>query len=300
MDTVADILPTSPYRPIFAKIERIAQAYPYEGYPYTPASAYQDYYNSLRRLDIDPAVYVSMAITSGGFARDESLGIGEVIQRNNVFGERIRGMLQDVAGLDPSLLLVPSELGKVHEWSQADYLMFWFHTLAGVRPEVATEIEKQMMDRRVYSPGKYASVPMNTSEGDKRYRAYSEFTEAYVKELARAVSPRETLYNMRAVLGMLDTERSLGATAERVFAGAVGIPYYGVFSAEALLEESLLQQVTTLKYLGATSVGLVDSGLQFSGVASGHMDLPLRSTGVLRAQELFESKRRAPRFRRPD
>lgn len=295
-----ETLAPSPYRPIFAEIERVAQLYPYEGYPYMPSMAYRDYYDTLQRADLDPAVYVSMAITSGGFARDESLDVGQVVQQNNTFGEHVRDMLQETAGFDASLLLVPSELGKVNEWSQADYLMFWFHTLAGIRPDAAHDIEKQMMAREVYSPGRYAPTRMNKSQGDERGAAYREFTEVYVGELMRVVRSQSTLYNMRAVLGLLDPARSLGATAERVFAHTVGIPYYGVFSAEALLKESLQQQVSRLTQLGATSVGLVESGFQFSGVLGQHSTLPLRRTGLATARDIFDIKQHAPRHRRPD
>lgn len=47
-----------------------------------PGQAYQEYRNFLDRHYLDPSIYLSMAITSGGFARDPELSFSEAMDRN--------------------------------------------------------------------------------------------------------------------------------------------------------------------------------------------------------------------------
>lgn len=292
---------TSPYRSVFRHIEYLATFYPDNVSPFMPSMAYRLYYDEIQQRDIDPDIYVSMAITSGGFARDESLSIGEVIDQNNRFGDDLRTLLTHNYGFASQSVLVPSELGKVQAWSQADYLMFWFHCMSGVSPGDARDIEKRMSESGVYSPGPWTQLPMTTAENDLKRQAYCDFARTYVESLHETVGSRPGLFNMRAVIGGLDTDRSHGAAAEFYFAQLLGMPYYSIFAVESAIPEAMRPRVMTLQALGAKSLFLVEDGgsTHFSGTRSqSRFDLSLRSMGLFRSKEIFEAKTQAPRYRR--
>jgi hypothetical protein len=247
----------TPYKPCFEDIERRAKQ---EGL--TPGTAYELYDNFLVEHNLDPTIYLSMAITSGGYKRDPELSVGEVVQFNSEFGTHAASaLIRQFPVLEPADIVVPSELGKVAGWSQADYLLFWAHTILGATPNAALEIEQKMQQAGMLElPG------FNNPDLDQQTRwfDYVNFINTYAHRLGDIMRGNLGMWselkpnNMQAAIFILDHELSLGARAEEQLCRRLGIPPQvqildsSVFVAS---DESFRVHVGELKKLGAAALG---------------------------------------------
>ena len=278
----------SPYKRVFLDIEQAAEK---EG-DFTPQAAYGIYEAYLAAGNLDPTVYLSMAITSGGFARDDSLNIGEIIAKNSAYGTMARkALLRQHSELSEKDIVLPSDLGKVKGWSQSDYLLFWFHTITGLTVEHARSVSEAMQPSLTY-PG----FTDKTLSGDVRWRDYQRFTDDYVRclrdlevKFGRDLQPN----NIQAMIMILDGDMSLGGRAEERLCRAIGIPpQFQLLDANTLIETpGFKDSFMSLREMGAQALGtgLNPQGLQFLGVSEGPTDVNLayglgfRKTGLSNA-----------------
>jgi hypothetical protein len=276
------------YNRVFSEIERTSKG---DG-GLTSQGAYELYEAHLAANNLDPTVYLSMAITSGGFVRDDDLTVGEVIEKNSAFGIMARkALLRQHPEFSERDIVLPSDLGKVKGWSQSDYLLFWFHTITGLTVEHARGVSEAMLSSLSY-PG-FTDKTLNT---DDRWQDYQRFTDDYVRclsklrdEYGRNLQPN----NVQAMVMILDGNMSLGGRAEERLCRALGIPPQFQFLDVDTLKEApdFRDSVVSLREMGAQALGtsLNPPGIQFCGVSEGVSDVNLafslgfRKTGLSNA-----------------
>src|SRR6266699_2243368 len=79
---------------------------------FTPQQAYRMYEEFLLENGLDPTIYLSMAITSGGYARKEGLGVVDIITLNSSYGWMTKAaILFQYPEFSPRDVILPSELG---------------------------------------------------------------------------------------------------------------------------------------------------------------------------------------------
>ncbi len=277
------------YARIFLDIEQTAER---EG-GITTQGAYELYEAHLAENNLDPTVYLSMAITSGGFARDDDLNISEVIGKNSAYGTMARkALLRQHRVFSEKHIILPSDLGKVKGWSQSDYLLFWFHAITGLTTEHAQAVSEAMLPSLTY-PG-FTDKTLGT---DDRWRDYQRFTDDYVRclrdlgdEFGRNLQPN----NIQAMIMILDGEMSLGGRAEERLCRAIGIPPQFQLLDVATLYETpgFKDSVMSLRGMGAQALGmdLNPEGVMFLGVSQGMTEtkiaykLGFRKTGLSNAE----------------
>lgn len=275
------------YKRVFFEIERAAE----EG-QFDPQEAYELYEAHLAANKLDPTVYLSMAITSGGFARNADLAIGDVIDKNSTFGTMARqALLRQHPELSERDIVLPSDLGKVKGWSQADYLLFWFHTMTGLPAEQARSVSEAMSSSLSY-PG-FTDKTLST---ENRWHDYQRFTDDYVHclrdlkdEYGRNLQPN----NVQAMVMILDGDVSLGGRAEERLCRAIGIPPQFQFLDADMINETpdFTDSIVALRGMGAHALGtsLNPPGMQFWGVSEGSFSpdiafgLGFRKTGLANA-----------------
>lgn len=279
----------SVYRQVFLDIEQAAAEK--EG-GITPQHAYELYEAYLAANNLDPTVYLSMAITSGGFARDNSLAISEIIRKNSAYGAMAReALLYQHPELSAADIIVPSDLGKVKGWSQADYLLFWFHTITGLTAEHAQTVSEAMAPSLSY-PG----FTDTTLSSDERWRDYERFTDDYtycLRGLGDTFGRNLQPNNIQAMIIILDGEMSLGGRAEERLCRSIGIPpQFQFINAEALNETpGFNDSVALLQGMGAQVLGMSinPAGTKYYGISLGVTDVKIayglgfRKTGLSNA-----------------
>lgn len=258
--------PTNPYLQAFRDIEHAASQ---EGLD--AQGAYEIYEAHLLKHGLDPTIYLSMAITSGGFARDSELEIGEVIERNSEFGTLARqALLHQHPELSEEDIVLPSDLGKVAGWSQSDYLLFWFHTITGLTADQARLISNNMASSLHY-PG----FTDKTLDKDQKWLDYQQFTDDYVRHLRSLISTEGRSLepnNIQAMLMILDGDMSLGGRAEERLCRAIGIPPQYQYLDKATVEaiSGFSDSTRTLREMGSSALGVATNpaGLRFAGVGT--------------------------------
>jgi|GEM_PF-6607791 len=223
----------------------------YEGYPYFPHLAYREYLRELREADTEaPSLYVSMAITSGGYRRDASLSIEEVVARNTAYGRHLRDFFSE-QGIAPNIVVIPSELAAMRnaQWGQLDFLMFWFHIMAAVSEHEARYIEDSLRKQGIYQDAKWAQKKLLSGTREETWQTYAQFTDNY----AEIVKTMHTT-PMRGVIGALDAEESLGGSAEKRLARLLQIPYYTMNVQENILHPEFKKELDVLTELGAKAI----------------------------------------------
>ena len=277
----------NPYREVFLAIEAMA-----ETQNLSPQAAYELYEEYLLRKELDPTIYLSMAITSGGYARDGELDIGQVITNNTDFGTLAKeALLRQHPELSEADIILPSDLGKVRGWSQSDYLLFWFHVIVGLNADDAAKVSEHMAESLSY-PG----FTDKSLTPEQKWDDYARFTRDYVKglrELAQGRGRDLQPNNMQAMIMILDGDMSLGGRAEAELCRAIGIPpQQQMLDALVVTDSPELQAATSeLRALGAHALGLSlnPPGMQFVGWSAGPtnpnlaFELGFRKTGLANA-----------------
>lgn len=229
-----------------------------------PSFAYRQYCDSRRGAGADsPAeLYASLAITSGGYRQDETMPIPEVIAQNTDYGAALRELFE-AHGVPSKDVVIPSELGGMRNasWGQLDFLMLWFHAMAGVTIEQAVAIEKELMSgsysERVYGPGKWEqNDKLRGLSPDETWQRYEAFTRKYAEALDAHPDYHAEMQAVRGVVGALDNHLSLGCRAEKMLADHLCLPFYELEVQEGWAPDRLRSHVEKLDGLGATAVRL--------------------------------------------
>jgi len=285
--TGGEVVAENSYKRIFSEIEQAAKESHLD-----PQAAYELYEAHLAAENLDPTIYLSMAITSGGFARNADLSIGDVVDKNSTFGTLARqALLRQHPELSERDIILPSDLGKVKGWSQADYLLFWFHTMTGLSTEQARSVSEAM------SPSlSYPGLTDKTLGTENRWLDYQRFTDDYVhclRDLKGAYGRKLQPNNVQAMIMILDGNMSLGGRAEAALCRAIGIPPQFQFLDIDTVNEvpDFKDSTKALQNMGAHALGLSlnPPEMQFLGVGAGSIDtdiafnLGFRKTGLANA-----------------
>ncbi len=217
-----ETIEVSPYSDIFEHIEKVQGISTFD--------AYLHYYEEVNRLGIDPSIYLSMAITSGGFARDESLSISESMQNNAKYAALLSDEI--ISQFQPELsrdhIVIPSELGKVDGWGQADYLLFWAHVITGLDPLEARTLDDILRNTNVMNNPVFYDKSLTI---DERWEGYKALVDVYTKSLidlgfAKGLNGAKLPRNIQVMILALDPAESLGVNAERYLAYCLGLGEY--------------------------------------------------------------------------
>ncbi|MCW1908817.1 MAG: hypothetical protein KIH63_005775 [Candidatus Saccharibacteria bacterium] len=233
-----------PYRPVFAELEAADN-------PAT-ADAYSAYRTFVADSSFDPCIYVSMAITSGGYVRDQGLNFGEALARNGAHGllvaDALTAQYGDL-GVQRSDVVVPASLGKVAGWGQADYLLFWSHVITGIDPALACDIDGSVRATDITNAPGFLdkSLPHET-----RWQDYRELVDQYVENIDAILAPIHPA-NMQAIILGLDPQESLGVNAERYLGYRLGIGEY-VFGIDP--ESTYATGIRAAEFVGSTALPL--------------------------------------------
>jgi hypothetical protein len=252
----------SPYREIFEQLE---------SYPYSSIDAYTLYYDWAETNGIDPCVYLSSAITSGGLARDPNIPFGEMMDTHTEFGDRMAYAIAAQKSdyyITREDIVAPADLGKVSEWGQADYLLFWAHVITGLDPR-----EAEMIDEYVQQKGitKLRGFSDKTLSREQKWQDYSALVETYVDAMeifnsGKGENGMERPRNIQTVVPILDPAESLGVNAERYLCHLLGLGEYNFELQPEHLHEHTVQLLDRMKLVGATALeqgeGSVISGVQ--------------------------------------
>lgn len=262
---------STPYAYIFQKIEQAAAEAPAT---FGSADGYEMFDDSVVGFGLDPKVYFMMALTSGGYGRDESLTAFDAMQKNCDFAARGgKVFLDQFPQLDASDMVLPSELGKVKGWNQADYLLFFFYLFAGARPTIIHEV-----DRRIRSTGVTNAPSFTGASETRKYADYQELVqtthhvfEGVLKEYGHVALGAT---NIQAGLFMNDPEKSFGTRAEGEFMKRIGIPPQTAhinLETLASADEGYQLDREQLSDLGAAVLGSAINplGMRFLGVMKG-------------------------------
>jgi hypothetical protein len=215
---------------------------------------------------ITPLVYVSTAITSGGFRRDprysDPAGLGKAIIMNDA---ACAGLLAVIAGQPEPFVtadnaMVPTELGNVPQWADSHYLEFYFAWCAGLTGQAAAAYSQALASPELASIRADADARDRTNAD--RWPAYAQFAKAATVEaalsrraLGAAARPRS-----RYLLQLIDVGYSLGCQAETIMARGLGWEILTI-AAGSTLTGTALTDVQALRTLGAT-VGAVSQPIE--------------------------------------
>ena len=209
--------PDFPYRPLLEQLTAAVtdnRLDPYEGYAWL--------WEQQSSQGLAPEVYCSTSITSGGHARDESLRIGEVIKRNTDSAQLLADQLAIDRQIDPSATIEPVFVGKTH-WDQAQYMEFWLSVIGGFELTPGF-IARDVDSLRRSASGAFAAAELDMdlmvskAPATDRASEYFRMSTAFAELIRQGMSARP----MDTVVRMIDTELSLGAQTERVFARQIG------------------------------------------------------------------------------
>lgn len=199
-----------------------------------------------------PRIYVSTAITSGGYFRDKSLSGRDVVTRNNRSATMLMTALIDAEAphIAANDVMLPTELGPVPGWADSHYLLFYFSWLSGLSPSGAEWLETEMAEP-VYAPilGTANDRKRTNEERWPSYRAFVEVALAKVA-LAEAREDGKRADGSEILLQLVDVEFSLGCRSEQMYADARGLDRISLTCA-ADLPDPLGADLAELERLGS-------------------------------------------------
>jgi hypothetical protein len=250
----------SPHAPIFAGLVAAGRA----------ISEALDYVRTeeRRREVASPEVYVSTAISSGGYKRDASLtNIRDVITANN----RTAGLLVGSLATSPGVItgtdcMLPTEIGSMtfasgRSWADTDYLEFYFAYAAGLSVAATEKMENS------FATPDYASLLGLANDrnrtNDERWPAYRAFTEVTLAKVQGLLRIGGAEYEpFPVMLQLVDVEISLGCRAEELYASYFGLDLVMPAIARDRLahDDPLGPDLDTLSELGAV-VGVAASAV---------------------------------------
>jgi len=219
---------------------------------YTPAQGYREYCHRRQQQDLQPGLfYFSTTITSGGYARFNDLPKGEAIKLNSDLAAEMVNTGMVSRGIPEEVLLLPSELGKVTGWSQADYLSFWFFVIRAVSTEQAVELEERLFNPEDPEYTQIVERMEMAPAYNQRRQAYKDYVERYFefKKTKLGSSLVKPFWPAPAVVPMVDNSYSLGCAAEYYFAEVVLPSWFPV------IEQDRQGEVSKLMVKGAMVAG---------------------------------------------
>jgi hypothetical protein len=233
---------------------------------YTPAQGYVEYCSRREEKGLHhPLYYASTTITSGGYRRYDNISTGEAIEQNSLLAQKIiwDEIIKKTGQAD--LIVLPSELGKVSDWQQIEYLEFWLYIIRAIEPNSAKVLEDQYFhSSQVFED---ISARMHSTSRDEAKQAYIDFVREYLGLMA---SPRgKTLLTSRwqapVVIPIFDNMMSLGCSVEWYLADKI-LPEWGFYPEDSKIKK----EIKEFQQMGAMVVGvtqeMIDEDYQHSKV----------------------------------
>lgn len=168
--------------------------------------------------------YCSSSITSGGHARNDSLSMMQVIQKNTDSAFDLGDELYRYKQLDPKETIEAVAVGKIRHWSQSDYMEFWLSVMArlpfqgaGVTHKLETlrgSFTHRLAENNV-DMDRYNNSGLTA---DERVIEYMKHADAF----ASATQEMDEVSPIKRLVRLIDTDQSLGAQTENYFARVMG------------------------------------------------------------------------------
>lgn len=172
-----------------------------------------------------PDIYLSTAITSGGFFRDKKLDLPTVIARNGEAAQLLVSALEEngAPSVSPKRVMLPTELGKVPGWADSHYILFYFCWLSGLSQAGTAWVEGEF-DDPVIRPI-LAAANDRSQDNEERWPFYRAFVEMLLAKIVLAEGrPRARVGDgCRFLYQLVDVEYSLGCRAEQIYADFRGL-----------------------------------------------------------------------------
>lgn len=199
----------------------------------------------------DDAYYVSTTITSGGFARDKSMPFGDAIAQNTAIADALTSVLMSESDIRPDKIVLASDLPKVKDWKQSDYMIFWLCMLEGVPGELAVPFGNSL---QAFSS--QTSIDDGAASYDDKWLGYKALVDRFVdmrqQHLLRGRNDYAQQHaSIRKMIQLLDTDQSLGCRAEEHYARRSDVEMYKLVIEHEKLGDELRRQLGVLASQGA-------------------------------------------------
>lgn len=209
--------PDFSYRPHLQELTQVVNS---EGLD--PYEAYRWLYERQTRSGLVPKSYLSSSITSGGHARDDSLQMKEVIDRNTESARLLAEQLALDGQIRATSAIEPVFVGKTH-WDQAQFMEFWLSVIGGYQftPGFAARgVDNLRRKARQSFLDVDLDLGLMTSHESAEKRALEYFRMSHA--FARLIKNGMDATPIAMVVRMIDTDMSLGSQTERAFARQIG------------------------------------------------------------------------------
>jgi len=228
--------PEFSYRPILQELTEVVNAQgldPYEAYGWL--------HEQQRSSALSSETYLSTSITSGGHARDDSIGIGEIISRNTESASLLAEQLAIDGQIDPSAAIEPVFVGKT-PWNQPQFMEFWLAVIGGFNLTSgfnARDVDKLRADAQLAFRAHELDLDLMASKESAETRAieYFKMSSAFAS-LIRGGMDADPI---RTVVRMIDTDMSLGSQTERAFARQIGSKVMNISVMQSVNPQALEQ-----------------------------------------------------------
>lgn len=250
-ETEPKILEQSPYRSIFGEIENMEHPQPHE--------AYEIYRKRVAEQDLDPYIYLSMAITTGGYARESELSSRQAILKNSQFGSKVaQTLVQQYSSLDVETdsIIVPSDFRKVEGWGQSQYLLFWSHVITGLHPSEAKWAETIAKRHNADQANGFTDPTLSKEEKWADYKNLIDIYTDTIERVGLGTDPHAFPHNIRGFVTILDVQQSLGVNAERYLCHRLGFAEWRIDIGQ--LDKDLEKDLEEIARLGADSMEVGD------------------------------------------
>lgn len=202
-----------------------------------------------------PKIYVSTAITSGGFRRDAARDFQSAKTANERAASLLIGALLGTGLLVSSTnCMIPTELGAVPGWSDSDYLQFYFAYACGLSDTAAQSLD---LAASKLLPSASLDLANNRALTNvERWPYYEALTRGILEALDEILSKSKSVGHapFNVLLQLADTDWSLGCRAELLFAEHFSLDViWAAIDVPALDPGAALRQkLEALKRLNAT------------------------------------------------
>jgi hypothetical protein len=205
------------YRPILQELTAVvneAALDPYEAYLWLSEQQ--------ATHGLQPDSYLSSSITSGGHARDNELGMGDIIARNTESARLLAEQLAVDRQIEPQAAIEPVFVGKT-PWNQAQFMEFWLSVIGGF------QVTKGFAARDVDGLRRTVQQSFEAAELDLELMVSKQTAERRAPEYFKMSTAFADIIRsgweaapIGTVVRLIDTDTSLGSQTERAFARQIG------------------------------------------------------------------------------
>lgn len=163
-----------------------------------------------------PRVYLSNALTSGGYRKLTDLSFKEAFEKNGILAEQIRDLLYSHQLLnEDELIFFPGDTKPFDGWHQFEFNFFFGLTILGIQDQtIVSKLEKYIRE----NVDMYGFINDRASR-EERWHSY----ESLIEHLVKFIKENDVKFNpVEEIIQLLDNDASLGSTYEAKLAQAFG------------------------------------------------------------------------------